>query len=96
MNHFETNWKSQDGLTLFAQGWEPEATPIKAMVCLVHGIGEHTGRYAHVAEAFGKEGYALFTSDMRGHGKSEGLKGHAASMEDLMQDVDLLLKQASI
>jgi len=96
MKHFETNWKSTDGLTLFAQGWEPDANSLKAVVCLVHGIGEHSGRYAHVAEAFAKEGYALFTADIRGHGKSEGLKGHADSMEILMQDVDILLKQASI
>jgi alpha-beta hydrolase superfamily lysophospholipase len=96
MKHIESNWKSTDGLTLSAQGWEPDTTPIKAVVCLVHGIGEHSGRYTHVAEAFAKEGYALFTADIRGHGKSEGLKGHADSMEILMQDVDVLLKQASI
>lgn len=96
MNHFEINWKSHDGLTLFVQGWEPDATPLKAVVCLVHGLGEHTGRYVHVAEAFAKEGYALFAADIRGHGKSEGLKGHADSVEILMQDVDLLLEQASV
>jgi len=96
MIHFETNWKSNDGLTLYAQGWEPEAIPFKAVVCLVHGIGEHSGRYAHEAEAFAKEGYALFTTDLRGHGKSEGIQGHASSIEVLMQDVDLLLKQASV
>lgn len=96
MKHIETNWKTSDGLKLFAQIWEPDASPIKAAVCLVHGIGEHSGRYAHVAEAFAKEGYALFAADLRGHGKSEGLKGHADSMEVLMLDVDLLLKQARI
>jgi len=96
MKHAETNWKSNDGLTLFAQCWEPDETSLKAVVCLVHGIGEHTGRYAHVAEAFGKEGYVLFTADLRGHGKSEGLRGHAPSMEQLMQDIDLLLQQASV
>lgn len=96
MKHVELNLKSTDGLTLFVQGWEPDAAPIKAVVCLVHGIGEHSGRYAHVAEAFAMEGYALFAADIRGHGKSEGLKGHADSVEILMQDVDELLKQASI
>lgn len=95
MKHFETNWKSSDGLTLFAQGWEPVATSLKAVVCLVHGIGEHSGRYAHVAEAFGKEGYALLTADLRGHGKSEGIRGHASSIEVLMHDVDVLLEEAS-
>jgi len=96
MKHFESNWKSSDGLTLFVQGWEPDVLPLKAVVCLVHGVGEHSGRYAHVAEAFAKEGYALFAADLRGHGKSEGLKGHADSIETLMNDVDVLLKQAKI
>lgn len=96
MNHVESNWKSVDGLKLYAQAWEPEVRPLRGVVCLLHGIGEHSGRYSHVAEAFGKEGYALFTADMRGHGKSEGIKGHAPSMEILMQDVDTLLKQAKI
>lgn len=96
MKHIESSWKSSDGLKMHAQSWEPETTALRGVICLVHGIGEHSGRYAHVAEAFGKEGYALFTADLRGHGKSEGLRGHAPSMEALMQDVDLLLKQARI
>lgn len=96
MKHVDINWKSVDGLKLYAQVWEPEDMPLKGVVCLLHGIGEHSGRYAHVAEAFGKEGFALFAADMRGHGKSEGLKGNAPSMEILMQDVDTLLKQAKI
>lgn len=94
MKHIESSWKSSDGLTLFAQAWEPDVTPFVAVLCLVHGIGEHSSRYAHVAEAFEKEGYVLFAADLRGHGKSEGLKGHADSMEVLMQDVDVLLNQA--
>jgi len=40
MKHIESNWKSTDGLTLSVQGWEPDTTPIKAVVCLVHGIAE--------------------------------------------------------
>ncbi len=94
MNHFETNWKAHDGLDIFAQGWEPTMPQPKAVVCIVHGIGEHTSRYAHVAEAFGRQGYILFGSDLRGHGRSGGARGHISSIEDFMQDIDLLLKQA--
>ncbi|MBC7879513.1 MAG: lysophospholipase [Anaerolineales bacterium] len=94
MNNFETSWKAHDGLNIFAQGWEPEARTPKAVVCLVHGLGEHSSRYTHVAEAFGKEGYALFTYDLRGHGRSGGTRGHISSIEDFMKDIDLLLDQA--
>ena len=94
MSHFETQWQSQDGLAIFAQGWEPEAREIKAVVCLVHGLGEHSSRYAHVAEAFCRAGIALFTADTRGHGRSGGIRGHFPSIEAVMKDIDLLLAQA--
>jgi acylglycerol lipase len=94
MNHFETSWKARDGLDIFVQGWEPTVLKPKAVVCLVHGLGEHSSRYAHVAEAFGKEGFILFGSDLRGHGRSGGPRGHISSIEDFMQDIDVLLEQA--
>jgi len=94
MNHFETNWKAHDGVDIYAQGWEPTMPQPKAVVCLVHGLGEHTSRYGHVAEAFGKEGYAMMGADWRGHGRSGGPRGHISSIEDFMQDIDVLLEQA--
>ena len=48
MNYVEFTRQSPDKLQLYFQGWEPEAS-LRAVVCLVHGLGEHTGRYAHVA-----------------------------------------------
>ena len=94
MKHFETSWKARDGLDIFAQGWEPTVLVPKAVVCLVHGLGEHSSRYAHVAEAFGKEGFILFGADLRGHGRSGGPRGHISSFEDFMQDIDMLFEQA--
>lgn len=94
MKNFETTWKTHDGLAIYAQGWEPDAMPPKAVICLVHGLGEHTGRYAHVAEAFGREGFVTFGADLRGHGRSGGARGHVSSIEDFMKDIDLLLEQA--
>lgn len=94
MKNFETSWKARDGLDIFAQGWEPVALHPKAVVCLVHGLGEHSSRYAHVAEAFGREGFILFGTDLRGHGRSGGPRGHISSIEDFMQDIDVLLEQA--
>lgn len=94
MKHLEMNWKTRDGLDIFAQSWEPTILQPKAVVCLVHGLGEHTSRYAHVAEAFGRQGFVLFGADLRGHGRSGGARGHISSIEDFMQDIDVALEQA--
>ena len=94
MKSVELGWKSQDGLDFFARAWEPEQKP-RAVVCLVHGIGEHTGRYEHVARALARAGYAMLGFDQRGHGHSGGPRGHTPSYEALMQDIDLLLAQAA-
>lgn len=92
MKTFESTWTDQQGLKFYSRGWEPDG-PARAAVALVHGLGEHIGRYAHVGEAFSEAGYALLGFDLRGHGRSQGLRGHAPSLEAYMQDIDLLLEQ---
>jgi len=89
----KTSWKSKDNLDMYGQYWDPKGE-IKAVVCLVHGLGEHSGRYNHIGEMLGSNGYALYGFDHRGHGKSGGKKGHFPSLESAMEDVDLLLEQA--
>ena len=79
MKHAEFKLNTFDGLQLFDQSWQPE-DQTRAVVCLIHGIGEHSGRYVHVADRSTKAGYAIFTFDLRGHGKSEGLRGHTLLM----------------
>jgi alpha-beta hydrolase superfamily lysophospholipase len=82
----EWKWTSHDGLEMYAQSWEPDEDP-KAVVCLVHGLGEHSGRYAHAGKAFTEAGFALAGFDLRGHGKSGGPRGHTSSYEALMDDI---------
>ncbi|MBA7568977.1 Monoacylglycerol lipase [subsurface metagenome] len=91
MKHSEFEFKTFDGLSLFGQSWQPEDRP-RAVVCLVHGIGEHSGRYVHVADSLTQTGYALISIDLRGHGKSEGPRGHIPSYEAIMQDISSLLE----
>jgi len=91
MKTFESSWTDKEGLKFYSRGWEPDKDP-KAVVALVHGLGEHVGRYAHVGEAFNKAGYALMGFDLRGHGQSGGPRGHTPSFEAYMQDIDLLLQ----
>ena len=87
MKHFESKWQNKQGMNFYIQGWEPEQTP-KAVVALIHGLGEHTGRYAHVGQAFTDSGYAIIGFDLRGHGKSDGARGHFPSLDAVMQDMD--------
>ena len=94
MKHYEMTWKAHDNLDIFAQAWEPVTAQPKAVACLVHGLGEHTSRYAHVAEAFGRQGIVLFGADLRGHGRSGGARGHISSIDDFMKDIDASLVQA--
>ena len=95
MIHIETSGKSFDGINIVSQYWTPDERDPKAVVCLVHGLGEHTSRYTHVAEAFVKSGYALFGADMRGHGRSGGKRGHIPSIDAELKDIDTLFKQAA-
>jgi len=80
------NTDMNDDVTFYMQGWEPEGKP-KAIVCLIHGLGEHTGRYAHVSKALNDAGYALFGFDLRGHGQTGGARGHIPSLDVVMQDI---------
>ena len=85
--------RSKDGLALVGREWRPVGEA-RGVVCLIHGLGEHTGRYAHVAAALNKEGYAVLGLDLRGHGRSEGQRGFTPSYDALLDDLDLLLEEA--
>jgi len=79
-------FKSQDGLELFAHAFPAQEDP-KAVVCIVHGHGEHIERYEHVAAALNQAGYSVIGYDHRGHGQSEGPRGHIPSYELLLDDM---------
>jgi len=92
MPHFETRWPTTDGLNLYGQGWTPPGKT-KAVISLVHGVGEHSGRYEHVANFFNEKGYTFYAFDHRGHGKSPGPRGHFPTYETVMQDIACHLEQ---
>jgi acylglycerol lipase len=94
MQHLEFGWQTEDGLQLYAQGWQPD-TESKGVACLVHGLGEHSGRYAHLAAFLNQAGYALLAFDLRGHGKSQGPRGHTPSCEALLDDIAHFLAEAA-
>lgn len=74
MVHNENVHIANDGAEIFWQEWLPESDP-RAVMILVHGLGEHSTRYAHLAQRFTDAGIAVFTLDNRGHGKTPGTRG---------------------
>ena len=84
-------WTTEDGLTLYCREWFPEGNS-KGIICIVHGLGEHSDRYRHVAQAFTEAGFTVVALDLRGHGKSEGERGHTSSYWIMLSDLDELLR----
>jgi alpha-beta hydrolase superfamily lysophospholipase len=82
----ELTLKSSNGETLWGQVWEPEEKA-RAVIVLVHGLGEHIQRYQHVAEKFNAKGIALLGFDQQGHGKTSGKRGVINSTDGLMEDI---------
>ena len=88
--------KQVDGLltggghgTLFWQGWLPPESPTGVlMIC--HGLGEHSGRYQTVVDTLVPDGWAIYAVDLRGHGRSAGLRTHVDRYPDLLDDLDTL------
>ena len=78
--HEEGVLKASDGVCLYVQSWRPSFDP-KAVVCMIHGGLEHSGRYAHAAEALNNSRYLVAAIDLRGHGCSKGKRGFVRSFD---------------
>jgi lysophospholipase len=82
----EGNVRSVGNIVLRFRTWEI-ASPRAALV-IVPGLGDHSGRYERTAEDLARYGFASFAFDLRGHGGSEGRRGHVRSFGVYLQDVD--------
>ena len=76
---------------IFYRQW-PVITP-KAVVLICHGLGEHSGRYGHVAGFFNQGGMTVYAIDHRGHGKSAGMRGHVKHFSQYTEDLHLLISE---
>lgn len=86
MIHQESTFQGVGGYTLFSQSWLPEGKPT-AVLIIIHGVGEHSGRYHHVVDYFVPLGYAIYSYDQRGHGRSPGKRGHVNDFSEFRHDV---------
>ncbi|KAG6546683.1 hypothetical protein Mapa_011872 [Marchantia paleacea] len=82
--------------TMFTQSWIPASTEsMKGLVILLHGLNEHSGRYAYFASQLNAQGYGVFGMDWSGHGGSDGLHGYVESLDQVVQDTKLYMKQVT-
>ena len=88
MPHHEDRFETPDGLRLHESCWLPAGDPVAAVI-VVHGINEHSGRYAELAGALTGEGYAVYAMDLRGHGKSPGERVFIRSFDEYAADLEL-------
>jgi len=87
MKQEEYGWTTFDGISIYARSWKPEGTA-RAVIALVHGLGDHTGRYPWLVETLTGAGYAINAFDRRGEGKSGGPRVDTPSYEALLRDID--------
>lgn len=82
-----------DGTRLALRHWPAPAAPARGTVLLVHGLGEHSGRYEHVAQWLRGQGFQVVAYDHRGHGCSQGPRGGLRRPDDLLEDLAAVLDQ---
>ncbi|KAG0577296.1 hypothetical protein KC19_5G146200 [Ceratodon purpureus] len=73
------------GQTLFSQSWT-RVQELRALVIVLHGLNEHSGRYAEFAMHLNDQGYGVFGMDWIGHGGSDGLHGYVESLDHVVSD----------
>lgn len=81
---------SQKGLKAYEYACEDP----KVILCCIHGIGEHFGRYERMAGYLNAAGIDMIGMDLRGHGTTEGTRGHCAPRIDVLSDIDRMIEYA--
>jgi len=84
--------KSADGVKIFYRHYPAEAE--NARMVIAHGLGEHSGRYGNVVERMLSKGISVWVPDHRGHGQSEGKRGHILNFVQYLSDLRLTIDLA--
>ncbi len=90
MEHIEGKFTGYKNLSLYYQTWLPANEP-RAVLLVVHGLAEHSGRYMNLVNHFVPRGYAVYSFDQRGHGKSPGRRGYVERFSYFVSDLEAFL-----
>ena len=92
LRRVETRFEAAGGRKLFRRAWLPERPD--ALLVIVHGFGEHSGRYEGLARFFAHRGFAVHAYDQVGHGQSSGRRGHVDAFDWFHDDLERFLALA--
>lgn len=83
------NFTADDDLSIFYRH-RPAANEVARMV-IAHGLGEHSGRYSHIIDRIVNMGISVWALDHRGHGQSDGKRGHVDSIDQYLNDLEKMI-----
>ena len=92
MKHQDGYFKNQENQSIYTQNWLPD-NPAKAVLLIIHGLNEHSGRYDHFSNFFVNEGFAVYSMDLVGHGKSDGTRSYVKDFNNYLDDIILYLEK---
>jgi alpha-beta hydrolase superfamily lysophospholipase len=93
MQYVEAAFKGQDGTGILVRSWRPEG-PVRGTMVIAHGLGEHGGRYGELVTHCLARGLAVYAPDHRGHGRSGGRRALVKRFGWLVDDLDVVMRQA--
>ena len=91
MKHREGSIKGAQGLNLYYQSWHP-LSQAKGIVVIIHGLGSHSNLFSNITQSLVLNNYAVYGLDLRGHGRSQGQRGHINSWSEFREDLRLFCK----
>lgn len=84
-----------DGTMLYVTDYLLPAAHVRGSAVIMHGLGEHSGRYRHIAGFFNECGLSVRCYDHRGHGRSQGKRGDVIHGDPMLQDAEIILEDFS-
>lgn len=94
-SHVEGHREIAPGRSAYWQAWLPPPDGARAVIVIVHGLHEHSARYAHVGARLAGAGFAAYAADHRGHGQSDGRRANLERMALVVDDLGSFVRFAA-